>query len=145
MRFCHHIIAIVIIIIGMAAIVVAMVLGAVYPAFNWLINEQLGGWLMRAGTEGGAAGALAVLVFGTINRFRDNRLVSAIFDSATTDEEHKQTVKTYSKNQNKFSKEKVKKIEKEDSLLLYNSKKTTTRSEERRVGKECRSRWSPYH
>ena len=24
-------------------------------------------------------------------------------------------------------------------------KKTTTRSEERRVGKECRSRWSPHH
>ena len=23
--------------------------------------------------------------------------------------------------------------------------KRTTRSEERRVGKECRSRWSPYH
>ena len=23
--------------------------------------------------------------------------------------------------------------------------KFTTRSEERRVGKECRSRWSPYH
>ena len=23
--------------------------------------------------------------------------------------------------------------------------KPTTRSEERRVGKECRSRWSPYH
>ena len=23
--------------------------------------------------------------------------------------------------------------------------KTTLRSEERRVGKECRSRWSPYH
>ena len=23
--------------------------------------------------------------------------------------------------------------------------KETTRSEERRVGKECRSRWSPYH
>ena len=22
---------------------------------------------------------------------------------------------------------------------------TSTRSEERRVGKECRSRWSPYH
>ena len=56
------------IVTSMAAIVVAMVLGAVYPAFNWLINEQLGGWLMRAGTEGGAAGALAVLVFGTINR-----------------------------------------------------------------------------
>src|SRR2546429_468585 len=25
------------------------------------------------------------------------------------------------------------------------SKLETTRSEERRVGKECRSRWSPYH
>ena len=25
------------------------------------------------------------------------------------------------------------------------SPKSTTRSEERRVGKECRSRWSPYH
>ena len=24
-------------------------------------------------------------------------------------------------------------------------KKPTARSEERRVGKECRSRWSPYH
>ena len=27
---------------------------------------------------------------------------------------------------------------------LYN-KETLARSEERRVGKECRSRWSPYH
>ena len=26
-----------------------------------------------------------------------------------------------------------------------NIKRFTTRSEERRVGKECRSRWSPYH
>ena len=26
-----------------------------------------------------------------------------------------------------------------------NSNSVTTRSEERRVGKECRSRWSPYH
>ena len=25
------------------------------------------------------------------------------------------------------------------------TKETITRSEERRVGKECRSRWSPYH
>ena len=29
-------------------------------------------------------------------------------------------------------------------LSLY-IKNTGTRSEERRVGKECRSRWSPYH
>ena len=38
------------------------------------------------------------------------------------------------------------------SYVLYNnvhnnafSVASTTRSEERRVGKECRSRWSPYH
>ena len=28
---------------------------------------------------------------------------------------------------------------------LFNLAKSLTRSEERRVGKECRSRWSPYH
>ena len=28
---------------------------------------------------------------------------------------------------------------------LYKKYVTTERSEERRVGKECRSRWSPYH
>ena len=31
------------------------------------------------------------------------------------------------------------------SLLGENGSGKTTRSEERRVGKECRSRWSPYH
>ena len=30
-------------------------------------------------------------------------------------------------------------------LVQIQSKRKTTRSEERRVGKECRSRWSPYH
>ena len=30
-------------------------------------------------------------------------------------------------------------------LSLLNAGNQTTRSEERRVGKECRSRWSPYH
>ena len=31
------------------------------------------------------------------------------------------------------------------SKNLIITKKTPVRSEERRVGKECRSRWSPYH
>ena len=35
------------------------------------------------------------------------------------------------------------KIKKEKLQILLGS--ATTRSEERRVGKECRSRWSPYH
>ena len=32
-----------------------------------------------------------------------------------------------------------------DALLPADSEGITLRSEERRVGKECRSRWSPYH
>src|SRR5260221_13752139 len=31
------------------------------------------------------------------------------------------------------------------ALLRYRADDLVTRSEERRVGKECRSRWSPYH
>src|SRR5256884_9255319 len=31
------------------------------------------------------------------------------------------------------------------SVLLQESSGSSQRSEERRVGKECRSRWSPYH
>ena len=31
------------------------------------------------------------------------------------------------------------------SVCLLNGQTITVRSEERRVGKECRSRWSPYH
>ena len=35
--------------------------------------------------------------------------------------------------------------EMKNTLEGINSRKTEARSEERRVGKECRSRWSPYH
>ena len=31
------------------------------------------------------------------------------------------------------------------SALSHTMRNLETRSEERRVGKECRSRWSPYH
>jgi len=34
-------------------------------------------------------------------------------------------------------------VEGERSFMILNA--FTVRSEERRVGKECRSRWSPYH
>ena len=33
----------------------------------------------------------------------------------------------------------------EKTLSLFRTDKKNHRSEERRVGKECRSRWSPYH
>ena len=53
------------------------------------------------------------------------------------------SIRTYSKSKgrsqlNKTEKEKEKQIQK----LRFQD---TPRSEERRVGKECRSRWSPYH
>ena len=32
-----------------------------------------------------------------------------------------------------------------NSFTVYIDTKSENRSEERRVGKECRSRWSPYH
>ena len=32
-----------------------------------------------------------------------------------------------------------------DNIFIKSKGNATTRSEERRVGKECRSRWSPYH
>ena len=35
--------------------------------------------------------------------------------------------------------------EKQVSVLVFPELCITGRSEERRVGKECRSRWSPYH
>src|SRR5574344_2762708 len=41
-----------------------------------------------------------------------------------------------------FSVRKVNRLKKE---LRESGKITRVRSEERRVGKECRSRWSPYH
>ena len=36
---------------------------------------------------------------------------------------------------------------KDGSVIIRDNKilEVTNRSEERRVGKECRSRWSPYH
>ena len=36
-------------------------------------------------------------------------------------------------------------VETAADFIFLGSKITADRSEERRVGKECRSRWSPYH
>ena len=36
-------------------------------------------------------------------------------------------------------------VNNDDELREKTAKEWSVRSEERRVGKECRSRWSPYH
>ena len=51
-----------------AAVLIATVMGAIYPAFNWLINEKFGGWLMHAGAHGGIGGSVAYFVYGVVNR-----------------------------------------------------------------------------
>ena len=40
---------------------------------------------------------------------------------------------------------KLSKIKYKENILKAATEKQQIRSEERRVGKECRSRWSPYH
>ena len=48
-------------------------------------------------------------------------------------------------NRMKHSLEGVKAAQLEEDTEYDDSNRTKHRSEERRVGKECRSRWSPYH
>ena len=50
-------------------------------------------------------------------------------------------VKNFAKHQNIKVKEKIRSEDKQHNIKNIES----ARSEERRVGKECRSRWSPYH
>src|SRR5258706_12189614 len=45
----------------------------------------------------------------------------------------------------KLLSDKIQLIFKDFDFILLPTSPTTARSEERRVGKECRSRWSPYH
>ena len=48
-------------------------------------------------------------------------------------------------NQNKVDSEEAKVLFSNRMLLSEDGHFSIGRSEERRVGKECRSRWSPYH
>ena len=59
---------------------------------------------------------------------------------------HKRRVRYKGKYPKKFE-EKYKELqpEKYKDTIEHVISKGNTRSEERRVGKECRSRWSPYH
>ena len=50
-------------------------------------------------------------------------------------------LRAFNENSSNQLKEEISKLEKNNKLVGY----ILDRSEERRVGKECRSRWSPYH
>ena len=58
-------------------------------------------------------------------------------------EDGKRKLKVISERLNEEQMKKL--IQKESIKLIVDASHPTTRSEERRVGKECRSRWSPYH
>ena len=67
-------------------------------------------------------------------------------DTKLTDSIANESIKQIQKNQNKILESFQPILEKQTNMKvgLENFKKSL-RSEERRVGKECRSRWSPYH
>lgn len=50
-------------VVSVATTFLGIVMAFIYPAFNWLINEKLGGWLMEGGN-----GVVGGFVFGTVNR-----------------------------------------------------------------------------
>ena len=52
---------------------------------------------------------------------------------------------TEAENESVSWKIKIVEITSEEQNKVKRMKRTEDRSEERRVGKECRSRWSPYH
>ena len=65
---------------------------------------------------------------------------SASADEVTQLKKEVERLKKFEEQQKSFE-QRVKKF---DENVVYNDK-APDRSEERRVGKECRSRWSPYH
>ena len=61
-------------------------------------------------------------------------------------ENEEQVEDTFQEGQEKKEEEQDKRnIEEEDNAIEMSEDFDGQRSEERRVGKECRSRWSPYH
>ena len=80
------------------------------------------------------------------NNKKDAEDVSAYYPDGDAENMEKDDLQEefYSKNQKKKNK-----IKKENGGIFERYEgvqvEKTMRSEERRVGKECRSRWSPYH
>ena len=73
-------------------------------------------------------------VFNKYNRLVRKMVISRSGNDMLAEEICQQVFLQYFEQMNNISEELI-----QPWLLL------TTRSEERRVGKECRSRWSPYH
>src|SRR5256885_15407094 len=94
-----------------------------------------------------AACALALLCGATAGLAQDVAKPRQVYDGAMTPDLE---VRTFARSDELFP---VRLVEKGNSARPLQIAKTTLknvqsesgRSEERRVGKECRSRWSPYH
>ncbi|AOZ73335.1 PTS sugar transporter subunit IIA [Boudabousia tangfeifanii] len=58
------------IVTSFVTMLVGVVMGFIYPAFNWLINVKLGGWLMSAGAPDASSASKAFVgfIYGVINR-----------------------------------------------------------------------------
>ena len=64
-------------------------------------------------------------------------------DNDDDDDDHKND--QYNKQPSKYEKFALNPEKYSQKLVQLCKQNNITRSEERRVGKECRSRWSPYH
>ena len=73
-------------------------------------------------------------------KFQDSKLelVDKVIELDKENREIKQEVEALRAERNKISKQ-------IGALMGQGKREEAERSEERRVGKECRSRWSPYH
>ena len=78
---------------------------------------------------------------GTVNYFAKNdfRIFKKLFDFDFSEIESALGIDCFSTINN------YKSIGKKERMYNKNVSEKVQRSEERRVGKECRSRWSPYH
>src|SRR3712207_3276803 len=127
-------------------------------------TRRPGGWFARrsvAAKIGAAVGLLAVVVLGTntmavqhISALRDHqatiyaenlRPLNALAEVQRAHAAYRVRTLEYAVSDDERRAELVTQMEEKTADLEAGLADYEPRSEERRVGKECRSRWSPYH
>ena len=86
------------------------------------------------------------VVHEIFNECANNQMRDVFFEEVALEDPEQ-----YIRSRHKDRELKIEREDLEDGTIVYHvetsgiAQKYTFRSEERRVGKECRSRWSPYH
>ena len=90
-------------------------------------------------------GAAADIFISAAKKNMDNLEKENLIIKETRKDLLKNTLVLIAPNTQKDTLKSSKELKNTGKIALGEEKTVTTRSEERRVGKECRSRWSPYH